>query len=309
VAGTVFLFPGQGSQSVGMDSHISGRSGASGLLDRIEVLSGVSGLLGVIRSGPEDLLTRTDNVQPGITAVSLATLRVLASAGIRPAAAAGHSLGEYSALACAGILSEESALRLTAQRGSLMQRCADRHPGGMIAMIGATREDAEEIVLAASATGRIGLANINSDGQVVLSGESGAIDRAAELARGRGVRRIIPLKVSGAWHSPLMDEAATGLALALAAEHFGEPSVPVVANVTSEFISSGEESRALLCRQVTSPVLWAASIRKLLGSGFDTFIEVGPGAVLQGLLKGYGSIRVYGTGTAEALDSALEDLS
>lgn len=309
MSGTAFLFPGQGSQSVGMDAHLSHRQRATELLEGVEGRSGVQGLLEVIRKGPEELLTRTDNVQPGITAVSLATLRVLASAGIRPGAAAGHSLGEYSALVCAGILGEDSALRLTARRGALMQKCAERYPGGMTALVGVKPEDAEEIVASSSAFGRIGIANINSEGQVVISGESAAIEHASGMAREKGVRRVIPLKVSGAWHSPLMEEAAAGLSEALSAERFSDPAIAVVANVTSDFIASGEESRSLLRRQVTSPVLWAASMRRLADRGFDTFVEVGPGAVLQGLLKGYAGVRIFGTGTADSLDAVLKELS
>jgi [acyl-carrier-protein] S-malonyltransferase len=292
-----------------MDSHISDRPGASSLLDSAERLSGVGGLRDIISSGPEELLTRTDNVQPGITVISLATLRILSSAGIHASATAGHSLGEYSALVCAGVLDEESALRLTARRGALMQMCADRYPGGMTALVGAKLEDAESIVLEASAFGKVGIANVNSEGQVVISGEAPAMERASDLAREKGIRRVIPLKVSGAWHSPLMAEAADGLAAALEESVFGEPSIPVVANVTSDFVLTGAESRILLKKQVTSPVLWAASMRRLVEKGFDTFVEVGPGAVLQGLLKGLGELRVFGTGSVEALEKTLGNLS
>jgi len=292
-----------------MDAHISEHPAASGLLEEAGRMSGVPHLLEVIRSGPEDLLTRTDNVQPGITAVSLATLRILSGKGIGASAAAGHSLGEYSALCCAGVLSAESALRLTARRGALMQSCADRYPGGMAALVGVSREEAEQIAAGAASAGKVGIANINSEGQVVISGDAQAVQKATEIARERGVRRVIPLRVSGAWHSPLMAEAAEGLAEALAAEVFSEPSIPVVANVTSGFIGSGAESRALLARQVTSPVLWAASMRRLVKEGYRTFVEVGPGSVLQGLLRGFEGLGVYGTGTAEALERTLVELS
>jgi len=307
LAGTAFLFPGQGSQSVGMDGHLREPSG--GLLDSLDELSGVEGLERILREGPEEQLTRTDRVQPAITAVSLAALRVLAAAGIRPSAAAGHSLGEYSALVCAGVISEESALRLTARRGSLMQACADRRPGGMTALIGASADQAAEIVAAAGSAGLIGIANINSEGQVVLSGESAALEKASLAAKEMGIRKVIPLKVSGAWHSPLMGDAATSMKPVLDAEPFADPSIPVVANVTASPVSSGAESRELLGRQITSPVLWALSMKRLVDMGIDTFVEVGPGAVLQGLLRSYGGLRVFGTGNAEALETVLRDLS
>lgn len=304
-----FLFPGQGSQSVGMGAHLLSRGGAAELLSGVDGLTGVPGLGGIISGGPEEMLTRTDNAQPAITAVSLAALRVLAASGIRPHAAAGHSLGEYSALVCAGVIGEEDALRLTRRRGELMQWCADRYPGGMVALLGASRDQAAEIVSAASPEGLAGVANINSEGQVVISGATGAVERAVEIARERGIRKVIPLKVSGAWHSPLMAEAAAALRDELSSRRFSDPSIPVVANVTAAYIASGDESRTLLERQVTSPVLWAASMRRLVEDGCDTFVEVGPGAVLQGLMKGFEGIRTFGTAGEEALGKTVEALA
>lgn len=306
---TAFLFPGQGSQSVGMAGHLRGRREASDLLYRVEEMAGAPGLSALIDSGPEDLLTRTDNVQPAITAVSLATLRVLLAAGILPDGAAGHSLGEYAALVCAGVISEADALRLTRRRGELMQACADRHPGGMIAMIGADRETAARIAAEASPEGLTGVANVNSEGQVVLSGPADAVAKAAEIARAAGVRRVIPLRVSGAWHSPLMRDAAEGLVPELEGTVFSDPAIPVYANVTAEPAESGGRERELLALQVTSPVLWADTMRRMTGDGFDTFVEVGPGAVLQGLLKGFGGVRAFGTGSEEALEAALAALA
>lgn len=309
MAKIAFMFPGQGSQSVGMASHLEGRPAAVRILSRLDELSETPGLLALISDGPEDLLTRTDNVQPAITAVCLATLAVLGEASVEALGAAGNSLGEYPALVAAGVITPEAAISLTRLRGRLMQQCADRHPGGMVALIGATREVAEAAVQAASPAGAIGIANINSEGQIVLSGTLGAVEAASVAAKAAGVRRVIPLRVSGAWHSPLMREAAEGLAVGLDAVEFSDPAIPIVANVTADFVHSGAEARSLLIGQLTSPVLWAASIRRLIGQGYDTFVEVGPGTVLQGLMKGFEGVTVLGTSTGEALDETLRRLS
>ncbi len=304
-----FLFPGQGSQSVGMDSFLRSYPDALDYLDKTGQMTGVPDLDAIIAEGPEELLTRTDNVQPAITMVSIATLNVLVAAGVKPEGTAGHSLGEYAALVAGGVLMPEVAARLTRIRGELMQRCADRHPGGMVAVLGIGLPEAEACVGEASAKGPVGIANMNSEGQVVLSGAKAPLEEAAGLCRKAGAKRVIPLRVSGAWHSPLMNEAAKGLETALDDAGFFEPEIPVVANVTAGFVRSGDEARELLCRQVTSPVLWADSMDRLVRSGFDTFVEVGPGRVLQGLLRRVPDVTVYGTHDAEALERTLTELS
>jgi [acyl-carrier-protein] S-malonyltransferase len=306
---TAFLFPGQGSQSVGMDAVLKDYREANDFLEMIDELSEVPGLSRLISEGPAELLTRTDNVQPGITMVSLAALRVLRSAGIEPEATAGHSLGEYSALAAAGVISPEEAVALTRTRGRLMQECADRFPGGMLALLGIEMEAALAAIREAAALGPVGIANINSPGQMVISGAAEALERAGELCREAGAKRVIPLTVSGAWHSPLMQQAADGLAVALRDAEFHDPEIPVVANVTASFIVSGDESRELLKRQVTSPVLWADSMKLLMEDGFDTFVEVGPGRVLQGLLAKNRDVRTYGMNDAESIERVLSELS
>jgi len=304
-----FLFPGQASQSVGMDSVLGAYPEAREFLDRTDDLCSTPGLSKIISEGPAELLTRTDNVQPGITMISLAALRVLQSAGISPEAAAGHSLGEYSALVAAGVLTPEVSVALTRIRGELMQDCADRFPGGMLALLGIDMDAAMKVVEQASDRGPVGIANINSPGQVVISGAAAALEKAGELSSEAGARRIIPLKVSGAWHSPLMKEAAIGLELALHDAEFFEPEIPVVANVTADFIRSGDESRELLARQVTSPVLWADSMKRLIDDGFDTFVEVGPGKVLQGLLSRNRDVTTYGMHDREAIERTLTELT
>ena len=308
MSGTAFLFPGQGSQTVGMDAFLHEYPEAAGLLANADELSGVVGLSRVISEGPIEELTRTDLAQPAITIVSLATLSVLRARGIEPDMVAGHSLGEYSALVAAGVISASEALSLVRHRGELMQDCVNRFPVGMTALLGTDYDSAMAIVRESAGMGPIGIANMNSSGQVVISGAAEPLQRAGELAREAGVKRVIPLRVSGAWHSPLMDEAAAGLRSYLDDVVFEGPAVPVVANVTADYVELGEESRNLLERQVTSPVLWSDSMKKLVDAGADTFVEVGPGRVLQGLLRGYDSIGVYGTGSAEALEKTIEAL-
>jgi len=304
-----FLFPGQASQSVGMDKFLRNYPDAVDFLDRIDEMTGVHKLSEIIANGPVEILTRTDNVQPAITMISIATMNVLVAAGVKPEGTAGHSLGEYAALVTAGILLPGIAAKLTRIRGELMQECADRHPGGMLALIGIGLKDARKCVEEASAIGPVGIANVNSDGQVVISGARDALKKAGELCKEMGARKIIPLQVSGAWHSPLMKDAAKGLESALDDAGFYEPEIPVVANVTADLIRSGDEAKRLLKEQVMSPVLWADSIKKLQRSGFDTFIEVGPGKVLQGLMRRVKDVTVYGTHDSEALEETLKALT
>ena len=304
-----FLFPGQASQSVGMDKFLRNYPDAMDFLNRIDEMTGVHKLSNIIANGPAEILTRTDNVQPAITMISIATMNVLVAAGVKPDGTAGHSLGEYAALVTAGILLPGIAAKLTRIRGELMQECADRHPGGMLALIGIDLEDARKCVEEASAIGPVGIANVNADGQVVISGARDALKKAGDLCKKMGARKVIPLQVSGAWHSPLMKDAAKGLESALDDAGFYEPEIPVVANVTADLIRSGDEAKRLLKEQVISPVLWADSIKKLQRSGFDTFIEVGPGKVLQGLMKRVKDVTVYGTHDREALEETLKALT
>jgi len=292
-----------------MDRFLRSYPDAVDYLDRIDQMTGVHKLSQIISNGPAELLTRTDNVQPAITMISIATMNVLVAAGIKPDGTAGHSLGEYSALVAAGVLLPEVAARLTRIRGELMQQCANRHPGGMLALVGLGLEETRACVEKAASLGPVGVANVNSDGQVVISGAKAPLEKAGELCREAGARRVIPLEVSGAWHSPLMKDAAKGLEKALDDAAFFEPEIPVVANVTAGMIRSGDEAKKLLREQITSPVLWADSMNKLVESGFDTFVEVGPGKVLQGLLKRVTGARIYGTDSREALDRTLAELS
>ena len=304
-----FLFPGQASQAVGMQAHLNDYPEAVDFLGKSYEFSGLHELSDIISDGPAEKLTQTNYAQPAITMVSIATLRILQVAGIQPEGTAGHSLGEYSALVAAGVLMPETAVRLTRIRGELMQKCADMYPGGMQAILGMDLEKVTEIVNQASLKGPVGVANMNSKGQVVISGAKVPLEYAAQLCKDAGARRVIPLKVSGAWHSPLMDDAARGLERPVKEAAFFDPGIALVANVTANYISGVEESRELLIKQVTSPVLWADSMKLMIENGFDTFVEVGPGRVLQGLLSRNRDITVYGTHDSDALKKTLDILS
>lgn len=304
-----FLFPGQASQAVGMQAHLKDYPEAAEFLSKTYEFSGLHDLVETISEGPADKLTKTNYAQPAITMVSIAALRILQVAGIQPEGTAGHSLGEYSALVAAGVLMPETAVRLTRIRGEFMQKCADMYPGGMQAILGMDLEKVTEMVDKARAKGPVGVANMNSRGQVVISGAKIPLEYAGKLCKEAGAKRVISLKVSGAWHSPLMDDAARGLEGPVREAAFFAPGIPVVANVTANYITGVEESRDLLIRQVTSPVLWADSMKLMIENGFDTFVEVGPGRVLQGLLSRNRDVTVYGTHDADALKKTLDALS
>ena len=304
-----FLFPGQASQAVGMQAHLKDYPEAAEFLSKCYEFSGLHDLTETISDGPAEKLTKTNYAQPAITMVSIAALRILQVAGIQPEGTAGHSLGEYSALVAAGVLMPETAVRLTRIRGELMQKCADMYPGGMQAILGMDLEKVTEMVDKARERGPVGVANMNSKGQVVISGAKVPLEYAGKLCKEAGARKVISLKVSGAWHSPLMDDAARGLEGPVREAAFFDPGIPVVANVTANYITGVEESRDLLIRQVTSPVLWADSMKLMIENGFDTFIEVGPGRVLQGLLSRNRDVTIYGTHDADALKKTLDELS
>lgn len=233
--------------------------------------------------GPEEELTLTRNTQPALLTASVATMRLLQSKGFEPAAAAGHSLGEYSALVAAGALSFEEALVTVRLRGELMESAVPSGEGAMAAILGLPKEEVEAICR--EAEGVVEPATYNSPGQVVVAGESAAVASAMKLAEARGARRVQLLKVSGPFHSSLLKPAGDRLADQLARIAVSEPRIPVYANVTARPYTSAGEIRELLREQVSSPVLWEATVEAMLADGIDTFVEVGPGRVLSGLIR------------------------
>lgn len=278
------LFPGQGSQEVGMGRSLAEAfPEARRTFEEADDVLGV-GLTAIMHEGPADELTETRNAQPALLAHSVAVARVLGSIVEGAAMGAGHSLGEFSAHVAAGTLSFEDALRAVRLRGELMSEAGRRRPGTMAAILGMPDAEVEHVCEGASRPGSVVVtANLNSPGQVVVSGDVDAVERAMEEARAGGAKRAIPLSVSGAFHSPLMEPAEEGLREGLDAVKFVRPRFPVVSNVTAAPVRDGEEARDLLVRQLTAPVRWSRSIGTMVDAGCDRFLELGPGSVLTGL--------------------------
>jgi [acyl-carrier-protein] S-malonyltransferase len=284
---TVLVFPGQGAQKVGMGRDLAERFSAAR-----ETFAAIDDALDAPLSrlmweGPESELTLTHNTQPAILAHSAAVLAVVREALGPVVLAAGHSLGEYSAYIAAGSLSVADAARLVRRRGELMLEAGLARPGAMSAVLGL---DTEAVAMCcAEASGADGVAvaaNLNAPDQTVISGDPDAVAAAGERCKAAGARRVLPLKVSGAFHSPLMGPAVPGLRAALEAVEFGEPAYPVVANATAAPVGTAEEARALLVDQLTAPVRWVDCMRTAARLHPDArFVEAGPGTVLTGLLK------------------------
>lgn len=284
------IFPGQGSQAVGM-----GQALAEASISAREVFEEIDDALGqnlskLMAEGPEDQLTLTENAQPALMAVSMATLRVLErEAGFvlaeKAAFVAGHSLGEYSALTAAGALGLSDTARLLKRRGLAMQQAVPVGQGAMAAVLGLSLEEAQSVAEAAAGDGVCTAANDNAPGQVVLSGSRAAIERAVGLAKEKGAKRSMLLPVSAPFHCSLMTPAAEAMAEALADVEIKPPCVPIVANVTASAESDPEVIRKLLVEQVTGRVRWRESIEFLVGEGVDELIELGAGKVLTGLAR------------------------
>jgi [acyl-carrier-protein] S-malonyltransferase len=285
---TAWLFPGQGSQKVGM-----GRAWAEAFPAARAAFDEASAALGLDLArlcweGPEAELQLTENTQPAILVASVAIARVLAERGREPAALAGHSLGEYSAHVAAGTLTLTDAVRLVRRRGELMQQAVPVGVGAMAAVLGLDPAAVARVAAdAAAETGRVcSVANYNSPEQTVIAGHAEAVERAMALARERGAKRALRLPVSAPFHCALMLPARQGLAPDLAATRFDDPRWPVVVNVDARAVVGGAAARDALLRQIDGPVRWVESVRTLAAEqGVDRFVEVGPGAVLTGLVR------------------------
>jgi [acyl-carrier-protein] S-malonyltransferase len=263
-----------------------------------------------LRMASPDELRQTYIAQPAIFCVSVAALRALEAAGVpRPAYVAGHSLGEFSALVAAGALSFEAGLLLVARRAEAMQRAADARPGSMSSVLGLSAEGVEMAVEATAQDQVLAVANDNAPGNVVVSGEWTALERLPAAAKELGAKRVVPLNVGGAFHSPLMAPAVEVFEPHLAAAPLRDPAIPVVANATAEPVSDADELRRLLARQLTGRVRWTESVRRMAALGVDTFIEVGPGTVLSGLIKRtVEGTRVLAAGDAEGVAAVADTL-
>ena len=250
--------------------------------------------------GPEEELRDTVNAQPAILTTSVACLRAASESGIalRPALVAGHSLGEYTALVAANVIGFSDSVRLVRERGRLMQEAGKTMPGGMAAIIGIDEESLEEVCRETGSQ----IANFNCSGQIVISGTRESLARSMDLAKARGARRVVPLQVSGAFHSILMQPTVDGMAQAISQVNFGLPQVPIVANSTAQPMTSPDEVKEELLRQLCHCVQWQPSVEYMLGDGVSTFIEIGPGQVLSGLIKRINSqVQVLNMSDAESI--------
>jgi [acyl-carrier-protein] S-malonyltransferase len=305
-----FVFPGQGSQSVGMGKDLFIKSEAAketfGAADRKLGFS----LSQLIFNGPQDTLTLTTNAQPALLTTSYVFYQALDAAGIKPDYAAGHSLGEYSALVASGSISFEEAVYTVRKRGEFMEEAVPDGQGSMAAILGMDRGRLAEITGNITSEGKpVQLANINCPGQIVISGSTEGVKAASELARENGAKRAIPLEVSGPFHSSLMKPAASRLKDVLDEVSVTEASVPVISNVTAETVTEPEDIKAKLLQQLYSPVLWEDSVKMMLTLGVDTFIEVGPGKVLSGLIKKIDrSVAVFSVYDEESLLKTIDSL-
>jgi [acyl-carrier-protein] S-malonyltransferase len=278
-----YVFPGQGSQWAGM-----GRDLFDSLPKARAVFEEADSVLGFPLSklcfeGPEEVLRQTVNAQPAIMTMSIVHLRTSPQLVDQPQPSflAGHSLGEYTALVAAGTLPFADALRLARERGRLMQEAGDRTPGGMLAIIGL---DEAGVRVVCQETG-MEIANINSPGQIAISGPAVALEKATLLAKEKGAQRVVTLPVSGAFHSRLMQPAADGMARAVANLHFQDASIPIVANTTAQPLTGGDALKAELLQQLCHSVLWQRSVEWMIGEKVAEFVEIGPGQVLTGLIK------------------------
>ncbi len=293
-ANLAFVFPGQGSQYVGMGKALYEASEAARrIFHQADEVLGYK-LSELCFEGPAEELEDTLHAQPAIltvTAACMAALREkwegLGRVWHQPKYVAGHSLGEYSALVAAGVLDFADALRLVRERARFMKEQGDDLPGGMAAVIGLDRETLDAACAQASEEcgGVVSVANANSPEQLVISGERNALGRAIALAKERGARTVVPLRISIASHSPLMQQAAARLAELIDKSPLRDPQVPVVANIAGQVLTSADQIRTELAAQMTAPVEWVGSVRQMVASGVDTFVEIGPGQVLSRLIK------------------------
>jgi [acyl-carrier-protein] S-malonyltransferase len=306
-----FLFPGQGSQSVGMGEDLcQAFSEAREVFDMAEAITCIA-IRDLCFKGPMEHLTQTVNLQPAVTAMNLACLSLLNKQGIFPFLTAGHSLGEYSALCAARVLSAEDTLKLVHKRGQLMHREATQNTGAMHAIVGLPIESIQDLVREAQAEGIVAVANHNTEKQIVITGSPGPVEKVSSQAVLKGAKAI-PLKVSGAWHSRLIQGAEQEFSDFLKTVPFNTSQCDVILNVTAETEQNPDEIRSVMSRQLCSPVRWYPAMKFLMEHQIDVVVEVGPGRVLAGLLKqilprDY-PCKVYTANTLKSLEQAISEL-
>ncbi|MGB2856305.1 MAG: ACP S-malonyltransferase [Dehalococcoidia bacterium] len=299
-----YVFPGQGSQTVGMGYELyqSSRQAREVFEEADEALQFPISKL--CFEGPEEELRETISSQPAILIVSIACLRASEINGtIKPIFVAGHSLGEYTALVAANVLGFADAVRLVRERGRLMYEAGKTRPGGMAAIIGLDEESVEEVCMETGAQ----MANLNCSGQVVISGTKEAVARSMDLAQSRGAVGVVPLEVSGAFHSPLMQPAVEGMTQAISQVEFGPPDVPIIANCTAQPLTTVDEIKEELLQQLCHCVQWQPSVVYMVETGVSTFIEIGPGIVLSKLIKRISrEVQVLHMDNPESIKTAIE---
>lgn len=307
-----FIFPGQASQYPGMGKELAEKfPAAARVFDEADAALGFA-ISKLCFEGSEEALKQTENTQPAILTVSVATFRVLEERGVTPDYVAGHSLGEYSALVAAGGLAFADAVRLVRNRGKYMQEAVPAGEGAMAAILGISSAQVEEICRKASdaGEGRVSAANLNSPDQTVISGNAAAVKRAVEEASASGAKRAVILPVSAPFHCELMMPAQLRLEKDLRAAKFNDLRVPLMNNADASLVSSGDEARDGLIRQVCMPVRWETSIRELINQGVTIFVEVGPGRVLSGLLRQIDrSVHCFNVEDEKSLNAALEKIA
>ncbi len=303
----VFMFSGQGSQYVGMGKELyENYEAAKNILDEANQILDFD-LKDLIFNGPEEDLNDTKNTQPAIYTVSAMVKAVLNENGLQASAAAGHSLGEYSALHAAGVLSFGDGLKLVRRRGELMDQADPDGRGTMAAVIGLADEEVEAVL--EEIDGIVAVANYNSPGQVVISGEVEAVGAAEKALSEKGAKRVIPLSVSGAFHSPLMEPAKKELKNTIEAVDFEDAQIPLIANVTADYVNSSREIKSALIKQLDSSVRWVETIERFKEDGYEDYVEVGPGRVLKGLMRRIDrSLNAYNVEDEKSLKKTLKKL-
>ncbi|WP_027408168.1 ACP S-malonyltransferase [Anoxybacteroides tepidamans] len=305
-----FIFPGQGSQTVGMGKELAEKDEKAAAVFRVADERLGFSLSSIIFEGPQEKLTLTYNAQPALLTTSIALLEKVKEAGIAPDYVAGHSLGEYTALVAAGAMSFDDAVYVVRKRGEFMEEAVPAGEGTMAAVLGMGAGELEAITNEVTEAGApVQLANLNCPGQIVISGSKAGVERASQMAKEKGAKRVIPLDVSGPFHSSLMKPAAGKLADVLNGVAIANAEIPIIANVTAEPMQEKEAIQQLLIEQLYSPVRWEQSVEKMIELGVDTFVEIGPGKVLSGLVKKVDrNVQVYAVNDFASLETTIASL-
>lgn len=305
-----FLFPGQGSQSVGMGQDLAEKyEEVKNIFNEADQALNDS-LSELIKNGPQETLTLTTNAQPALLTTSIAVLQKVKEFNIKADYVAGHSLGEYTALVAAGSLEFRDAVQIVRKRGEFMEAAVPNGQGSMAAILGMDADKLTEITDQVTETvSSVQLANLNCPGQIVISGTKEGVEKACELAKENGARRAIPLEVSGPFHSRLMEPASQKLDEVLQNHSIVDAKIPVISNVTAEPVTDAEQIKDLLIKQLYSPVRWEDSIKTMIDLGVDTFIEIGPGKVLTGLVRKIDrKVKTYNIFDEDSLNKTVEQL-